>query len=114
MNGHGRGLPWLRVSVWYTSEPDMFNKFKSHGFQIAAGVPFMINEPPGNFTFRIGLFGLDKLQRKETTIKTLEATLDRILAGEKPMEAGDTHTHTHTRARASARPEVGRGGEGRA
>ena len=52
----------------------------------------MINEPPGNFTFRIGLFGLDKLQRKETTIKTLEATLDRILAGEKPMAAG-TETH---------------------
>ena len=77
------------VSVWYTSEPDMFNKFKSHGFQIAAGVPFMINEPPGNFTFRIGLFGLDKLKRKETTIKTLEKTLDRILADEKnkPMAA---------------------------
>lgn len=75
------------VSVWYTDQPDMFNKFKSHGFQIAAGVPFMINEPPGNFTFRIGLFGLDKLQRKETTIKTLEETLDRILAGAKPQAA---------------------------
>lgn len=75
------------VSVWYTEEPDMFNKFKSHGFQIAAGVPFMINEPPGNFTFRIGLFGLDKLQRKDTTIKTLETTLDRILTGKRPMAA---------------------------
>ena len=75
------------VSVWYTGEPDMFNKFKSHGFQIAAGVPFMINEPPGNFTFRIGLFGLDKLQRKETTIKTLEKTLDRILAQAQPRAA---------------------------
>ena len=35
------------VSVWYTDQPDMFAKFKAKGFQIAAGVPFMINEPPG-------------------------------------------------------------------
>ncbi|EEH51426.1 serine-pyruvate aminotransferase and/or alanine glyoxylate transaminase [Micromonas pusilla CCMP1545] len=68
------------VSVWYTPEPDMFNKFKKEGFQIAAGVPFMINEPPGNFTFRIGLFGLDKICNKDNTIKTLEGTLEKILA----------------------------------
>lgn len=68
------------VSVWYTDQPDMFNKFKAKGFQIAAGVPFMINEPPGNFTFRIGLFGLDKLQRKDQVIRTLEGTLEEILA----------------------------------
>ena len=53
------------VSVWYTDQPDMFAKFKSKGFQIAAGVPFMINEPAGNFTFRIGLFGLDKIVNKD-------------------------------------------------
>ena len=71
------------VSVWYTDQPDMFNKFKAKGFQIAAGVPFMINEPAGNFTFRIGLFGLDKIQNKEKTIATLEATLETLLATEE-------------------------------
>ena len=71
------------VSVWYTDQPDMFNKFKAKGFQIAAGVPFMINEPAGNFTFRIGLFGLDKIQNKEKTIKTLEATLETLLEPEE-------------------------------
>ena len=40
----------------------------------------MINEPPGNFTFRIGLFGLDKICNKDNTIKTLEGTLEKILA----------------------------------
>ena len=67
------------VSVWYTNEPDMFNKFKNRGFQIAAGVPFMINEPAGNFTFRIGLFGLDKITQREKTIATLEETLEKVL-----------------------------------
>ena len=65
--------------VWYTQEPDMFNKFKNRGFQIAAGVPFMINEPAGNFTFRIGLFGLDKITQREKTIATLEETLEKVL-----------------------------------
>ena len=40
---------------------DDVSKFREKGFQIAAGVPFMINEPAGNNTFRIGLFGLDKI-----------------------------------------------------
>merc|ERR1712216_138719 len=77
------GLEAPGVSVWYTDQPDMFNKFKAKGFQIAAGVPFMINEPAGNFTFRIGLFGLDKITNKEKTIKTLEATLETLLATEE-------------------------------
>lgn len=73
------------VVVSYTEDPNMFPKCKAHGFQIAAGVPFMINEPVGNHTFRIGLFGLDKLKRKETTISMLEEVLDKILAGEEPV-----------------------------
>jgi len=68
------------VNVWYTQSPDMFQKFKAEGFQVAAGVPFMIGEPPGNFTFRIGLFGLDKLTNKERCVKTLEGALDKVLA----------------------------------
>ena len=64
----------------------MFAKFKA-GFQIAAGVPFMINEPAGNFTFRIGLFGLDKIQHKEKTIKTLETTLEQLLETEETAKS---------------------------
>ena len=63
----------------YTDDATMFAKFKSKGFQIAAGVPFMINEPAGNNTFRIGLFGLDKIMNKDNCINTLEPTLDEIL-----------------------------------
>lgn len=67
------------VVVSYTDDPAMFAKFKAKGFQIAAGVPFMINEPAGNNTFRIGLFGLDKIVNRENTINTLEPTLEAIL-----------------------------------
>ena len=68
------------MNVWYTSSPDRFQQFKAEGFQVAAGVPFMIGEPPGNFTFRIGLFGLDKIMNKDRTIKILEGGLDKVLA----------------------------------
>jgi len=67
------------VVVSYTDDPTMFAKFKAKGFQIAAGVPFMINEPAGNNTFRIGLFGLDKIVNRENTVNTLEPTLEEIL-----------------------------------
>jgi len=75
------------VNVWYTQSPDMFQKFKAEGFQVAAGVPFMIGEPPGNFTFRIGLFGLDKLTNKERCVKTLEGALDKVLASTEAKSA---------------------------
>ena len=54
---------------------------------MAAGVPFMIGEPPGNFTFRIGLFGLDKLTNKERCVKTLEGALDKVLASTEAKSA---------------------------
>lgn len=75
------------VNVWYTSSPDMFQQFKAEGFQVAAGVPFMIGEPPGNFTFRIGLFGLDKIVNKDRTIKILEGGLDKVLANTEATAA---------------------------
>jgi aspartate aminotransferase-like enzyme len=65
----------------------MFNIFKGKGMQIAAGVPFMINEPAGNFTFRIGLFGLDKVVNKDRTISILEEKLDEILPEIEKAEA---------------------------
>jgi aspartate aminotransferase-like enzyme len=58
-------------------------KFKQHGIQIAAGVPLKIDEPWGDGgppTFRIGLFGLDKLQNVDKTVKTFEDALLKVLA----------------------------------
>jgi len=48
--------------------------------QIAAGVPWKINEPEGLMTFRIGLFGLDKICNIDKTVKTLEDTLVKVLS----------------------------------
>ena len=78
------------VVVSYTPDPNMFNIFKGKGMQIAAGVPFMINEPAGNFTFRIGLFGLDKVVNKDRTISILEEKLDEILPEIEKAEAEKT------------------------
>jgi len=39
--------------------------------QTAAGVPLMCDEPEGFKTFRLGLFGLDKLHNPERTVATL-------------------------------------------
>ena len=76
----GFGAPSVVVS--YTSDPDIKSgrKFAAQGLQIAAGVPLQCDEPEGFQTFRIGLFGLDKLQNVERTVSTLQAALNRILA----------------------------------
>ena len=68
------------VVVCYTSDPDMQNtkKFAALGLQTAAGVPLMVGEPDGFSTFRIGLFGLDKLQNIDRTVAHLEAALEKI------------------------------------
>ena len=68
------------VVVCYTSDPDMQNtkKFAALGLQTAAGVPLMVGEPDGFSTFRIGLFGLGKLQNIDRTVAHLEATLEKI------------------------------------
>ena len=60
-------------------------KFKQAGIQIAAGVPLKIDEPWANDaagppTFRIGLFGLDKLQNVDQAVKVFEEALEKVLA----------------------------------
>lgn len=74
----GFGAPGVVVS--YTSEPTIKSgaAFASRGMQIAAGVPLAIDEPDGFSTFRVGLFGLDKLMNVDRTVDTLVATLDAI------------------------------------
>ncbi|MES1256462.1 MAG: alanine--glyoxylate aminotransferase family protein [Acidobacteriota bacterium] len=68
------------VVVSYTTDPDIQNgkKFVAEGLQVAAGVPLECGEPPDFRTFRIGLFGLDKLRHIERTVGTLKAALDAI------------------------------------
>jgi len=69
------------VVVSYTNDPDIKTgkKFAALGMQIAAGVPLQCDEPEGFSTFRLGLFGLDKLADIDGTIKRLEAALDQVL-----------------------------------
>lgn len=68
------------VVVAYTDDPDIKNgsKFAVAGIQIAAGVPLACDEPADFSTFRMGLFGLDKLHNIERTVAFLEAALGRL------------------------------------
>ena len=52
----------------------------AEGLQTAAGVPLQCDEPAGFQTFRIGLFGLDKLQHIDRTVATLTQALQRVQA----------------------------------
>ncbi|MBK6335795.1 MAG: alanine--glyoxylate aminotransferase family protein [Betaproteobacteria bacterium] len=69
------------VVVSYTDDPDIHSgrKFLGQGLQTAAGVPLQCDEPADFRSFRIGLFGLDKLQNIERTVGSLEQALDRML-----------------------------------
>ncbi len=68
------------VVVSYTDDPDVQTgkKFVAAGLQIAAGVPLQCDEGDDFRTFRLGLFGLDKLHNGERTTATLAAALDTI------------------------------------
>lgn len=70
------------VVVSYTDDPALQNgsRFLAEGLQIAAGVPLQCGEPEGFRTFRIGLFGLDKLHHIDRTVSYLEQALDRLKA----------------------------------
>ena len=75
----GFGAPGVVVS--YTDDPAIQNgsKFAAQGMQIAAGVPLQCDEPEGFSTFRLGLFGLDKLYNVEATLGRLKTVLDTVL-----------------------------------
>ncbi|TWC28371.1 aspartate aminotransferase-like enzyme [Pseudomonas sp. SJZ079] len=68
------------VVVSYTDDGEIKSgkKFAAQGLQIAAGVPLQCDEPADFQTFRIGLFGLDKLHNIERTVSTLEQALEQI------------------------------------
>ena len=71
------------VLVYYSprgvDNPLMMTRFKNHGLQIAMGVPWRIDEPHGTRTFRLGLFGLDKMKNIPGTVGKLEKALDAVL-----------------------------------
>ena len=68
------------VVVSYTEDPEIQNgkKFMALGMQTAAGVPLQVGERPDFRTFRIGLFGLEKLTNIERTVGHLAAALDKL------------------------------------
>jgi len=68
------------VVVSYTSDPDIQNgkKFIALGLQTAAGVPLQVGERADFRTFRIGLFGLEKLLNIDRTFGHLSSALDRL------------------------------------
>ncbi len=70
------------VVVSYTDDANIQNgkRFLEQGLQVAAGVPLMCDEGDDFTTFRIGLFGLDKLQNVDRTVATFEKALSEILA----------------------------------
>lgn len=70
------------VVVSYTEDADIQSgaKFRAAGYQIAAGVPLQVGEGADFRTFRLGLFGLDKLKDVDATVSRLSAALDAALS----------------------------------
>jgi aspartate aminotransferase-like enzyme len=74
------------VVVSYTDDPEIQSgkKFLGLGLQTAAGVPLQCDEPADFRTFRVGLFGLDKLGNVDRTVANLEAALIKIRQAAPP------------------------------
>lgn len=68
------------VVVSYTDDPAVQSgkAFAEHGMQIAAGVPLQVGEPEDFRSFRLGLFGLDKLYDVDATVARLTRVLDKV------------------------------------
>jgi aspartate aminotransferase-like enzyme len=68
------------VVVCHTTRDDLKNgsAFAAAGLQIAAGVPLQCGESDDLKTFRIGLFGIDKLMNEDRTLTHLRDCLKKI------------------------------------
>jgi aspartate aminotransferase-like enzyme len=83
-----RGLPSVAASgldapsvvVVHADDPGLRTgaRFAEQGVQVAAGVPLHCGEPDTFSTFRVGLFGLDKLGDVDGAVARLAAALDRM------------------------------------
>lgn len=69
------------VVVSYTQNPGHQNGslFAAQGMQIAAGVPLKCDEPDDFSTFRLGLFGLDKLYDVDSAVARFEEVLNKVV-----------------------------------
>jgi aspartate aminotransferase-like enzyme len=74
----GYGAPGVVVAYTDRAEVNNGKAFAAEGLQIAAGVPLMVGEGEDYRSFRIGLFGLDKLQDVPGSVGRLEAALDKV------------------------------------
>jgi aspartate aminotransferase-like enzyme len=76
-----KGFQAPGVVVSYTDDADIQSskKFLAQGLQTAAGVPLQCDEPADFRTFRVGLFGLEKLHNIDRTVKQLEIALNAVL-----------------------------------
>ena len=76
-----KGFEAPGVVVSYTDDKGIHTgkKFAQIGFQVAAGVPLQCDEPEDYRTFRLGLFGLDKLHNVKRTVDNLAKALAAIL-----------------------------------
>ncbi len=75
----GYGAPGVIVSYTDDAQIQSGAKLKAQGLQIAAGVPLQCDEGPDFRTFRIGLFGLDKLGNVPRTVEHLDRALSHIV-----------------------------------
>ena len=68
------------VAVYYTDNDELHSgrAFAAAGMQVAAGVPLEIGEPDDYKTFRIGLFGLDKLKDVDAAVSRFEKVLEEV------------------------------------
>lgn len=76
-----KGFQAPGVVVSYTEESGIQSgsKFAAVGLQIAAGVPLQCDEPDDFQTFRLGLFGLDKLHNIDRTVSSLDQALNQVI-----------------------------------
>jgi aspartate aminotransferase-like enzyme len=75
----GFQAPGVVVSYTADAEVQAGRAFAGRGVQIAAGVPLQVGEGAEFRTFRIGLFGLDKLKDVDASVARLGAVLDQVL-----------------------------------
>jgi aspartate aminotransferase-like enzyme len=74
----GFGAPGVVVSFTEDPEIQAGRKFLALGYQIAAGVPLMVDEGPDYKSFRLGLFGLDKLKDVPASLARLEKAFGQL------------------------------------
>lgn len=74
----GFAAPGVVVSYTDDAEISSGSKFAAEGLQIAGGVPLMCGERDDFSTFRLGLFGIDKLSDVDAAVDRLEGAVDRL------------------------------------